>query len=158
MWQPWRLPARMRGAGVTCCCMHGLSPAVPLKPDKTLSGEINSSKGRGKPLNSWHSLWGFWSSSRTVCSDSRAGSGWEGAHTPGAHTCMSKRKEKNKGRQVQLMEHRQECWWGHSLLLAASKLKGRRKKLPSEWYQKRRKISVSSHFEVLEFWMCPKIK
>lgn len=35
------LPARMQEAGVTCCCMHGLSPTVPLKPDKTLSREIN---------------------------------------------------------------------------------------------------------------------
>lgn len=44
---------------VTCCYMHGLSLTVPLKPDKTLSGEINSSGDRGKWLNSWPAHEGF---------------------------------------------------------------------------------------------------
>lgn len=44
---------------VACCYMHGLSLTVPLKPDKTLSGEINSSGDRGKWLDSWPTREGF---------------------------------------------------------------------------------------------------
>jgi hypothetical protein len=44
---------------VTCCYMHGLSLTAPLKPDKTLSGEINFSGDRGKWLNTWPGCEGF---------------------------------------------------------------------------------------------------
>lgn len=42
-----------RRSQVTCCYMLGLSLTVPLEPDQTLSGEINSSGDRDEWLNSW---------------------------------------------------------------------------------------------------------
>lgn len=88
---------------VTCCYMHGLSLTVPLKPDKTLSGEIYSSGDRGKWFNSWPACESFvqfkdsisWQKDLMFHGDTIDTGKWKEAE---------RQKERNTPRQMR------ECW------------------------------------------------
>lgn len=88
---------------VTCCYMHGLSLTVPLKPDKTLSGEINSSGDRGKWLNSWPTREGFVQFKDSISWQKDLMSQWDTINT-GWRKEAEMQKEKKKHRQMR------ECW------------------------------------------------